>query len=187
MGEITSKQLMSCPCKEVCPSRPIIYYSPLWAQKSYLDLFRVPHRWAEDKFTSRFGPWLVLVVTPPIPNIVINCEAYYHLSWSHGKVWLGLARTYRLGGKNPTYNFDSAEPDLVEHPWWCCCKETGSQLHPEKTIYFKTRRRMAQERRRACYSVVNSIKDIVGQSFIEDDADDQQKGDRNAMSVSKQK
>ena len=53
-----------------------------------------------------------------------------------------------------------------------------------------TRRRMARERRRACYSVVSSIKDIVGESFIEDDADDQQKGDRNAMSAmtdSKQK
>jgi len=31
------------------------------------------------------------------------------------------------------------------------------------------------------------IKDIVGESFIEDDADDQQKGDRNAMSDLKQK
>jgi hypothetical protein len=31
-------------------------------------------------------------------------------------VGLGLARTYRLGGKNPTYIFDSAEPDLDEHP-----------------------------------------------------------------------
>ena len=41
---------------------------------------------------------------------------------------------------------------------------------------------MARERRRACYSLVSSIKDIVGESFIEDDADDQQKGDRNAMS-----
>ena len=51
----------------------------------------------------------------------------------------------------------------------------------------KTKRRMARERRRACYSLVCSIKDIVGESFIEDDADDQQKGDRNAMSVSKQK
>ena len=50
-----------------------------------------------------------------------------------------------------------------------------------------TRRRMARERRRACYSVVSSIKDIVGESFIEDDADDQQKGDRNAMSDLKQK
>ena len=53
-----------------------------------------------------------------------------------------------------------------------------------------TRRRMARERRRACYSVVSSIKDIVGESFIEDDADDQQKGDKNAMSAmtdSKQK
>ena len=39
-----------------------------------------------------------------------------------------------------------------------------------------TRRRMARERRRACYSVVSSTKDIVGESFIEDDAnDDQQK------------
>ena len=46
---------------------------------------------------------------------------------------------------------------------------------------------MARERRRACYSLVSSIKDIVGESFIEDDADDQQKGDRNAMSDSKQK
>ena len=46
---------------------------------------------------------------------------------------------------------------------------------------------MARERRRACYSVVSSIKDIVGESFIEDDADDQQKGDRNAMSDFKQK
>ena len=46
----------------------------------------------------------------------------------------------------------------------------------------KTRRRMAWERRRACYSLVSSIKDIVGESFIEDDADDQQKGDRHAMS-----
>ena len=34
-------------------------------------------------------------------------------------------------------------------------------------------RRMARERRRACYSVVSSIKDIVGESFIKDDADDQ--------------
>ena len=50
-----------------------------------------------------------------------------------------------------------------------------------------TRRRMARERRRARYSLVSSIKDIVGESFIEDDADDQQKGDRNAMSDSKQK
>ena len=49
------------------------------------------------------------------------------------------------------------------------------------------RRWMARERRRACYSHVSSIKDIVGESFIEDDADDQQKGDRNAMSDSKQK
>ena len=40
---------------------------------------------------------------------------------------------------------------------------------------------MARERRRACYSLVSSIKDIVGESFIEDDADDQQKGNRNAM------
>ena len=47
-------------------------------------------------------------------------------------------------------------------------------------------RRMARERRRACYSLVSSIKDIVGESFIEGDADDQQKGDRNAMSDSKQ-
>ena len=31
------------------------------------------------------------------------------------------------------------------------------------------------------------MKDIVGESFIEDDADDQQKGDRNAMSDFKQK
>ena len=46
---------------------------------------------------------------------------------------------------------------------------------------------MARERRRARYSLVSSIKDIVGESFIEDDADDQQKGDRNAMSDSKQK
>ena len=46
--------------------------------------------------------------------------------------------------------------------------------------------RMARGRRRACYSLVSSIKDIVGESFIEDDADDQQKGDRNAMSDSKQ-
>ena len=46
---------------------------------------------------------------------------------------------------------------------------------------------MARERRRVCYSLVSSIKDIVGESFIEDDADDQQKGDRNAMSDSKQK
>ena len=46
---------------------------------------------------------------------------------------------------------------------------------------------MARERRRACYFLVSSIKDIVGASFIEDDADDQQKGDRNAMSDSKQK
>ena len=46
---------------------------------------------------------------------------------------------------------------------------------------------MARERRRAYYSLVSSIKDIVGESFIEDDADDQQKGDRNAMSDSKQK
>ena len=38
-----------------------------------------------------------------------------------------------------------------------------------------------------CYSLVSSIKDIVGESFIEDDADDQQKGDRNAMAASKQK
>ena len=38
-----------------------------------------------------------------------------------------------------------------------------------------TRRRMARERRRACYSVVSSTKDIVGESFIEDDANDQQK------------
>ena len=30
--------------------------------------------------------------------------------------------------------------------------------------------------------VLSSIKDIAGESFIEDDADDQQKGDRNAMS-----
>ena len=45
---------------------------------------------------------------------------------------------------------------------------------------------MARGRRRACYSLVSSIKDIVGESFIEDDADDQQKGDRNAMSDSKQ-
>ena len=51
----------------------------------------------------------------------------------------------------------------------------------------QTRRWMARERRRACYSVVSSIKDILGESFIEDDADDQQKGDRNAMSDSKQK
>ena len=35
-------------------------------------------------------------------------------------------------------------------------------------------------------SKLPSIKDIVGESFIEDDADDQQKGDRNAMSDSKQ-
>ena len=46
---------------------------------------------------------------------------------------------------------------------------------------------MARKRRRACYSLVSSIKDIVGESFIEDDADDQQKGDRNAMSDSQQK
>ena len=31
-----------------------------------------------------------------------------------------------------------------------------------------------RERRRTCYSLVSSIKDIVGESFIEDDADDQQ-------------
>ena len=37
------------------------------------------------------------------------------------------------------------------------------------------------------YSLVIGIKDIVGESFIEDDADDQHKGDRNAMSDSKQK
>ena len=43
---------------------------------------------------------------------------------------------------------------------------------------------MAPERRRAYYSLVSSIKDIVG---IEDDAGDQQKGDRNAMSDSRQK
>ena len=41
---------------------------------------------------------------------------------------------------------------------------------------------MARERRRACYSLVSSIKDIAGESFIEDDADDQQKGGRNAVS-----
>ena len=41
---------------------------------------------------------------------------------------------------------------------------------------------MARKRKKACYSLVSSIKDIVGESFIEDDADDQQKGDRNAMS-----
>ena len=46
---------------------------------------------------------------------------------------------------------------------------------------------MARARRRACYSVASSIKDIVGESFIEDDADDQQKGDRNAMSMSDSK
>jgi hypothetical protein len=46
---------------------------------------------------------------------------------------------------------------------------------------------MARERRRACYSLVSSIKDIVGESFIEDDVDDQQKGDRNAVSDFKQK
>ena len=57
----------------------------------------------------------------------------------------------------------------------------------KKTIANITRRRMARERRRACYSLVSSIKDIVGESFIEDDADDQQKGDRNTMSDSKQK
>ena len=46
---------------------------------------------------------------------------------------------------------------------------------------------MARERIRACYSLVSSINDILGESFIEDDADDQQKGDRNAMSDLKQK
>ena len=54
-------------------------------------------------------------------------------------------------------------------------------------VKYIARRRMARERRRACYSLVSSIKDIVGESFIEDDADDQQKGDRNAMSDFKQK
>jgi len=57
----------------------------------------------------------------------------------------------------------------------------------EQSVAVLTRRRMARERRRACYSVVSSIKDIVGESFIEDDADDQQKGDRNAMSMSDSK
>ena len=57
---------------------------------------------------------------------------------------------------------------------------------PQDLLVEHTRRRMARERRRACYSVVSSIKDIVGESFIEDDADDQQKGDRNAMSDFKQ-
>ena len=60
-------------------------------------------------------------------------------------------------------------PDYLNGPW---------------RIY--TRRRMARERRRACYFVVSSIKDIVSWSFIEYDADDQQKGDRNAMSDFKQ-
>ena len=36
-------------------------------------------------------------------------------------------------------------------------------------------------------SCISSNKDIVGESFIEDDADDQQKGYRNAMSDSNQK
>ena len=57
----------------------------------------------------------------------------------------------------------------------------------EQSVAVITRRRMARERRRACYSVVSSIRDIVGESFIEDDADDQQKGDRNAMSMSDSK
>jgi hypothetical protein len=52
---------------------------------------------------------------------------------------------------------------------------------------YTMRRWMARERRRACYSLVSSIKDIVGESFIEDDVDDQQKGDRNAVSDFKQK
>ena len=46
---------------------------------------------------------------------------------------------------------------------------------------------MARERRRACYSLVSNIKDIVGERFIEYDAGDQQKGDRYAMSDSEQK
>ena len=46
----------------------------------------------------------------------------------------------------------------------------------------KTWRRMARERRRACYSVVSSIKNIVISK-----ADDQQQGDWNAMSDLKQK
>ena len=48
-----------------------------------------------------------------------------------------------------------------------------------------TRRRMARERRRAFYSLLSSIKDTVGESFIEDDADDQQKGDRNQQKQTK--
>ena len=77
----------------------------------------------------------------------------------------------------PTGNDQEQEKLQGKHAW-------GQQARQPSN---KTRRRMARERRRACYSVVSSIKDIVGESFIEDDADDQQKGDRNAMSNFKQK
>ena len=64
---------------------------------------------------------------------------------------------------------------------------TGSHRFIDIYRHRRTRRRMARERRRACYSLVSSTKDIVGESFIGDDSDDQQKGDRNAMSDSEQK
>ena len=63
-------------------------------------------------------------------------------------------------------------------------------LHTETFTHRHFYTEKSEERRRACYSLVSSIKDIVGESFIEDDADiadDQQKGDRNTMSDSKQK
>ena len=64
---------------------------------------------------------------------------------------------------------------------------TQTLLHTDAFTHRRVYTQKSEERRRACYSLVSSIKDIVGESFIEDDADDQQKGDRNTMSDSKQK
>ena len=70
-----------------------------------------------------------------------------------------------VDGFNPSENMKVSWADYIPNIW--------------------TRRRMARERRRACYSLLSSIKDTVGESFIEDDADDQQKGDRNKQKQTK--
>ena len=54
-------------------------------------------------------------------------------------------------------------------------------LHTDTFTHRHFYTQKSEERRRACYSLVSSTKDIVGESFIEVGADDHQKGDRTAM------
>ena len=74
----------------------------------------------------------------------------------------------------------SSKLDLEESKNAAIAKNTGKNQAKSTSGGWKSRRSSISR-------LPSSIKDIVGESFIEDDADDQQKGDRNATSDSKQK